>query len=368
MAKLRMGMVGCGDISDRFFKMAREVDDADFVATCARRLENARRKGEEYGVSSHYSSYERMMDEENLDAVFVTTPHSVHAEVCLAAIERGLHVLNEKPMATSLEDCRAMADAAEEADVTFMALPYDQNGAILTAQSLLRERYIGKITGGEACLNIPGPPRDNWYYDRSVAHGGAMLDCFVYPAGRVTALLGGASRVTGMSNTLIPKRIVGDGKQVNSDVDDNVTLVVEYAGGQHVVIRSLWGAAYAENSTTIYGREGSVILPGDGRVILQRRDGVCDVDGAEPTGWRGWSGCFTVPTVSGVENMTEHFVRCILDDEEPTCSGARTLHVHEIMFAGYESAETGQTVTLYTDYEPWHDLDPAIFDTRGEFI
>ena len=368
MAKLRMGMVGCGDISDRFFRMAANIDDAEFVATCARRLASAQRKGEEYHVSAHYDDYERMMADEDLDAVFVTTPHSVHAEVCLAAFERGIHVLNEKPMATSLEDCRAMAEAADEADVTFMALPYDKNGAIVTAQSLLREKYIGKITGGEACLNIPGPPRDNWYYDHSVAHGGAMLDCFVYPAGRVTALLGGAARVTGMVNTLIPQRIVGDGKHVDSDVDDNVTLVVEYLGGQQVVIRSLWGAAYAENSTTVYGREGTVVIPGDGRVILQRRDGECPIEGAEPTEWRGWSGCFSVPTISGTENMTEHFVQCIRDDQEPTCSGARTLHVHEIMFGGYESAETGQTVTLYTDYEPWHDLDQTLFDTRSEFI
>jgi len=365
---LRFGMVGCGQISDRFFKMAQGIEGADFVATCARHLESAQRKGLEYGVDAHFDSHERMMDDVELDGVFVTTPHSVHAEVALAAFERGLHVLNEKPMATSLDDCQAMVDGADAAGVVFMSLPYDVSSTMVTAQSLLKPEYIGKITGAEACLNIPGPPRDNWYYQRAISHGGAMLDTLVYPASRVVSLIGGARRVTGLVGNLIPNRIVADGKRIRSDVDDVVTLVAEYEHGQHAVIQSLWATSYGENSTAVYGREGTVVLAPDGRVILQRRDGTCPIPDAKPTEWRGWSGCFEIPRSSVSENMTQHFVRCIREGVEPTCSGKRILHVHEIMFHGYESAETGATLDLTTPYEPWHDLDPRLFDTRSEHI
>jgi len=113
MQTLRFGMVGCGQRSDHFFKMAQAIKDVAFVATCASHLESAQRKGTAYGITAHFDEYETMMDEVELDAVFVTTPQSVHAEVCLAAFERGLHVLNEKPMATSFENCQAMVRAAQ---------------------------------------------------------------------------------------------------------------------------------------------------------------------------------------------------------------------------------------------------------------
>jgi predicted dehydrogenase len=348
--------------------MAQAIEGVEFVATCARHLESAQRKGQEYGVTAHFDDYERMMDAIELDAVFVTTPHSVHAEVVLAAFRHGLHVLNEKPMATSLDDCRAMVQEAEKAGVIFMALPYDYSASIVTGQSLLKEELLGKITGAEACLNIPGPPRDNWYYDKSIAHGGATLDTLVYPTSRLCSLIGGATRVTGFLGNLIPQRIVGGGKRIHSDVDDNVTLLVEYEHGQQAVLRSLWGTAYGENSTTVYGREGTVILPSDGRVLLQRRDGQCSIPGAKPVEWRGWSGCFEIPRLSVNENMTEHFVRAIREEKQPTCTGARQLHVHEIIFKGGDSAREGRTLSLETPYDPWHALDPALFETRAEFI
>ena len=67
MSDLRFGMVGCGDISVRFFKMMQNIDGAEFVATRARHMESAKRRGKEYGVSAHYDDFRKMMDTENLD-------------------------------------------------------------------------------------------------------------------------------------------------------------------------------------------------------------------------------------------------------------------------------------------------------------
>src|SRR5688572_1297187 len=207
-----LAMVGCGQISERFFKQAAAREDTRLVATCARRLESAERKGREHGVERWYDDWERMYDEVRPDGVVIATPHSLHAMPAVAALRRGIHVLNEKPMATSLEDCRAMVAAADASGALLMCLPFDHNPAFLTALEHLNEERIGKLTGAEAVLLIPGPPRDNWYYDRSVAHGGAMLDCLVYPVSRLISFLGPAKRVTGRVNTLIPHRIVGEGR------------------------------------------------------------------------------------------------------------------------------------------------------------
>ncbi|WP_164821518.1 Gfo/Idh/MocA family protein [Paenibacillus koleovorans] len=370
MSKIRLGMIGSGDISRRYFEQAAKLEDVEFVATYSRKLENAERKAAEHGVPRWYDDYRQLLDREELDAVVVTTPHSLHAEPVIAALERGLHVLNEKPMATSFEDCAQMVYLAEQQGKIFMSLPYDQNPAMLAAARYLDEAYIGKITGAEAQLSLPGPPRDNWYYDRSVSHGGAVLDCLVYPVSRIVALLGPAVSVIAEVNTLIPNRIVGGGKRVNSDVDDNVSLIVEFSGGQHAVIRTLWGMSLKQNNTILYGRKGTIAL-GDSGFPLVIHSPDQPLPDAESVTWRGNTDCY-VPhaTIAAMpnESMIAHFAQCIRTGTQPAQSGRQQLHVHEIMFGAYRSAETGRRYKLTTTFDHGDKLKPDIFDTRSDFI
>lgn len=370
MKPIRLAMIGSGDISNRFFEQAAQLEGVRFVATCARRLANAEKKAAAYGVPRWYDDYRVMMDTEELDAVIVTTPHSVHTEPVLAALERGLHVLNEKPMATSFEECKRMVGLAEAKDRIFMSLPYDLNPAFLAASDYVDEQMIGKITGAEAQLSLPGPPRDNWYYDKSIAHGGAVLDCMVYPVSRLVGLLGPAVSVMAEANTLIPNRIVGGGKQVKSDVDDNVTVIVEFAGGQHAVIRTLWGMSFLQNNTLIYGRKGTVALNDSGFPLVVHSPEQPLPD-AERVTWRGIQDCYVpqakIDSIPN-ENIMTHFVNCLRAGEQPVQSGKQQLHVHEIMFGAYRSAESGKRVALTTTFTPWAKLHPGIFDTRSDFI
>jgi predicted dehydrogenase len=367
MPDIRLAMIGCGQISERFFKQAEAREDTRFVATCARHRESAERKGREHGVEQWFDDYERMLEEVRPDGVVVTTPHSLHAAPAISALRRGIHVLDEKPMATSLADCQAMVRGAGEGKALLMCLPFDHNPAFLTALEFLNEETLGKFTGAESVMLIGGPPRDNWYYDKSIAHGGAMLDCQVYPMSRLISLLGPAKRVAAQVNTLIPQRIVGGGKHVHSDVDDNVTLLVEFAGGQQAVVRTLWGTSFSRNDTAVYGRRGTLWLAG-GAVVLHSPHQ--PVPGGEPVEWQGFKDCYRVPTRKDVapESMIDHFVTCIQEGREPKCSGRLQLHVHEILFKGYRAAETGQTQELETTFTPWHTVAPGFYDTRGGWV
>lgn len=364
---VRLVMIGCGQISERFFRQAEARDDVRFVATCARTSASAERKAREHAVERWYDDYERMLDEVRPDGVVVTTPHSLHAAPAIAALRRGIHVLNEKPMATTLDDCRAMVAAAEASGALLMCLPLDHSPSFLTACRFLDEETLGRWTGAESVLMIPGPPRDNWYYRREVAHGGAMLDCLVYPLSRLISLLGPARRVTARVNTLIPLRLVAEGRRVDSDVDDNVTLIVEWETGQQAVVRTLWGTSFTRNDTTIYGRRGTLWL-GGGQVVLHAPHAA--VPDAEPIAWQGFADCYRVPVPPDVPNEThlDHFVTCIRRGEEPKCSGRLQLHVHEILFRAYEAAETGRTQELETIFTPWNRVDPAFYDTRSDYI
>lgn len=370
MNAIKLGMIGSGHVSSRYFEQVAKLENVEFVATCARHLAHARQKAAAYGVPRWYDDYHVMLEKEELDAVVVTTPHSAHAEPVIAALEHGLHVMNEKPMATSFDDCKRMVSLAEQKGAIFMSLPFDLHPILLAAADYVNEQYIGKITGAEAQLSLPGPWRDNWYYNKAVAHGGAVLDCLVYPVSRLVTLLGPAVSVMAEVGTLIPKRIVGDGKKVNSDVDDNVTVIVRFASGQHAVIRTLWGMSFKQNHTLIYGRSGTIALNDSGYplVIHSPKQALPD---AETVSWRGLPDCYVpkqaISSFQAKDVMT-YFTDCIRSGKQPVQSGRQQLHVHEIMFGAYRSAESGIRYELTTTFTPWDKLDPAIFDTRSDYI
>jgi predicted dehydrogenase len=184
---------------------------------------------------------------------------------------------------------------------------------------------------------------------------------------RLVSLVGPARRVTATVNTLIPQRIVGGGKRVQSDVDDNVTLLVEWAGGQQAVVRTLWGTSFSRNDTTIYGRRGTLWLAGGAIVLHSPHRAIPE---AEPVDWQGFKDCYRVTPRKDLpaESMIDHFVTCTRERREPKCSGRLQLHVHEILFKAYRAAETGQTQELETTFTPWHTVAPGFYDTRGGWV
>lgn len=379
---LRLGIVGVGDISPRYLDQAPLGKRAQFVATCAHHLESAKARAQEYGIGAWFDDWNKMYDKVRPDGVVIATPNSLHAAPALAAFQRGIHVLCEKPMATTWEDCQAMVAAAQKSQVVFLALPFNgtpESNAPLLAQ--VNVATLGAFTGAEARSLFPGPPRDNWYYDRKTA-GGAMLDTTVYPVSSLINVLGPVKRVTGFVNNLIPHRLLpgspvdiappgpaGRTKLVESNVDDNISLVLEWSTGQQAVVRTLWGSSFDLTDLAIYGRQGSVFLPDEEMIVHSPEKPIA---GAAPLTWMGNKHCYRVPVYQPKdpknEGLIDHFVDCIQGLAQPTCGGPQQLHVHEILFKGYEAARTGQAQELVTTFTPWHQIDTAFSDTRSHPI
>lgn len=377
---MKFAIIGTGQISRRYLQQAAISKRAHFVATCAHHLDSAKKRAQEYGIRAWYDDYTMMYEHEKPDGVVIVTPNSLHAAPAIAALERGIHVLCEKPMATSWEDCKAMVAAATLSGAVFLQLPYDAHPPFLAALEHLNEGTLGVFTGADAQLLIPGPGRDNWYYDKKTA-GGAMLDSMVYPVSMLIGLLGPAQRVTGCVNTLIPHRLVGgqtvdltppqagkDSRVVESNVDDNISLVVEWATGQQAILRTLWGTSFFRADTAIYGRQGTLWLTGFGSEVIIHSP-LRPVSSATELTWNGIEHCYRLPVKPlqdmKDEGLIEHFVDCIEGLAKPTCDGEQQLHVHEILFKGYDAARTGQAQVLETTFTPWHVVDSRFMDTRS---
>ncbi len=116
MEKLKTAIIGCGKVTDLHANALAMLKESDFRAVYSRTAAKANQYAQKYGVTG-YCDLEEMIAGEKLDMIIVCTPHPCHAEPTIKAAKLGVHVLVEKPLASSLQDCDAMLDAAEQAGI-----------------------------------------------------------------------------------------------------------------------------------------------------------------------------------------------------------------------------------------------------------
>lgn len=116
MRKLKTAIVGCGKVTDLHAKALINAAQSDFCALCSRSQEKGDRVAAQYGVTA-YTDLEAMIQQESLDVLVLCTPHPAHRDATVRAASLGVHVLVEKPLASSLADCDAMIEACDSAQV-----------------------------------------------------------------------------------------------------------------------------------------------------------------------------------------------------------------------------------------------------------
>lgn len=145
--KLRIGVVGAGWFaSRRHLPELVNAPDAEIAALCRRDPERLAQMAAHFGVERTYRSYEEMLDREPMDGLLIVTPHNLHHPQTMAALERGIPVLLEKPMAIRSQDAQEMADLAQAKGLPLLVAlnpPYSPYGNML--RSVLREERVGSL-------------------------------------------------------------------------------------------------------------------------------------------------------------------------------------------------------------------------------
>jgi predicted dehydrogenase len=243
---VRIGILGCGHVSDQYFE-GLALDDSLTVVACAD-LDRARaeQKAAEHGVPRTCSPDELLADAE-VELIVNLTPPQAHAQVSLAAIEAGKHVWSEKPLATNLEDGRALVDAATRAGVRLGCAPDTfLGGGLQTAIKLVDDGWIGDtIAGGVAMVTEPG--YESWHPDVGSFYregGGPILDLGPYYVAALVAILGPVARVTSMARATFAERTVGvgprRGERIPVEVPTHVTGALEFGTGAIVTLLVSW--------------------------------------------------------------------------------------------------------------------------------
>lgn len=181
---LRLGLVAASRIAQKaVIDPLPDVDGVELVAVGARSLDRAREAADRWGARLAFGSYEELLACDEVDAVYIGTPASLHREWAIAAIEAGKHVLCEKPFAANADDARLIADAARGSHVVVMeAFHWRYHPYAARIREVLDSGELGRIDRIEAAFDIPDGwiGRDDIRWDLPLG-GGATMDLGCYP-------------------------------------------------------------------------------------------------------------------------------------------------------------------------------------------
>ena len=164
----KIGIIGCGKVAHLHAQAVKNIASAELAAVWSRTPSSARSFAEQYGVKA-YDDIASMVSGASIDLVIVCTPHPFHKEPCIEAVKAGAHVLVEKPLASSLEDCDAMIEACNEAGVKLGVISQRRWYApVSRVKTAIDEGKIGKPVLGT--INMLGW-RDKEYYDADAWRG-----------------------------------------------------------------------------------------------------------------------------------------------------------------------------------------------------
>jgi predicted dehydrogenase len=352
----RVGIIGCGNISDTYFGISSKFADLEVVACTDMDEGKARAQGEKYGV--RVLTLEEILGSD-VTALVNLTPPAAHAEVTLRALEAGKHVYTEKPLAVSFEDGLRIRDVAMRRGLRVGSAPDTFMGAGLqTSRALLEAGAIGQPLNAFASMTSRGPegwhPNPFFFFQPGA---GPLFDMGPYYITALVHFFGGIQSVTASARKSRETRVSKSGEQIPVNTPTHVSANLEFASG---VIVTLLVSFDMQHSTLprfeLYGSSGTLLAPdpntfnGDVQVRTDAVDGWV----TEP---------LTRPYQENSRGLgLADMMRAIAQNRAHRASLELSLHVLETMHAVLRSAETGQRVHLETT-----TTQPAMLEASETF-
>lgn len=260
LSPLRWGILGAGRISGIFARGVSVSQTGRLAAVGSRSQEKAGRFALEYGISAEraHGSYEALLEDTGVDAVYIGTPHPQHAEWAIRAMEAGKHVLCEKPLGINHAEGMAMVQAARENKVVLMeAFMYRCHPQTRRIVELIREGVLGDVRAVQATFSFRKPFDPDSRLWSNAAGGGGILDVGCYPVSFARLIAGTQSGLP----FLDPAKVTG-GAFLRSEtgVDEYAAATLVFPNGVLAQVASGVGVAQ-DNAARIYGTAGWLHIP-----------------------------------------------------------------------------------------------------------
>lgn len=359
MANLGIGIIGAGNISTSYLKLAPLFKGLEVRSVADLNMEAAKARAEEFGVKAQ--SVDDLLANKDVDVVINLTIPDAHYAVTKRILEAGKHAYSEKPLVLTLDQGVTLRDLAKAKGLAVGCAPDTfLGGAHQQARAALDEGRVGQITSGSAAVLNHG--MEHWHPNPDfffLPGAGPMLDLGPYYVADLINFLGPVRRVGALTSSAQAERVISNGPREGETVPvktpTNIHALLEFHSGATINLSTSWDVwHHKRNHFELYGSEGTLYVPDPnffgGTVEIGGKDGSLSV--LEP-----WDHPFGVPNqdnpdrgplanyrTAGLADM----VAALVEGRDARCSLERALHGVEVMTACLKSGETGEFVTLTT--------------------
>ncbi|MDE0306420.1 MAG: Gfo/Idh/MocA family oxidoreductase [Albidovulum sp.] len=357
---LGIGIIGCGNISSTYLRLARLFSTIKIRAVADINRAAALARSEEFRVQA--LSIEDLLNADDIDIIVNLTVPDAHFEVSQQILEAGKHVYSEKPLALSLEDGKSLQNLAQESGLRIGSAPDTfLGGAHQQARIRIDEGKIGTVISGTAYFMNHGMehwhPNPGFFY---LPGGGPILDIGPYYITNLIQLIGPIRRVASLTTTACGTRtVLADGpikgKTIPVKTATNIHALLEFRSGAAVTLGASWDVwAHRHSHMEIYGTMGSVYLPDPnffgGPVEFTEMNGTA----ATP---ENWEHPFSIPneghsvmgTLSNYRTVgLAEMAQAIRDNRAHRCSLEMALHAVDAMTSILKAGEENRWCELST--------------------
>jgi predicted dehydrogenase len=356
--ELGVGIMGCGNISTTYFKLAPLFKGLKVLACADLNDETAEARAEEYGVKAQ--SISDLLANDELDVIVNLTIPAAHFSVSKAILEAGKHVYSEKPLTVTLEEGKALQALAREKGLSVGCAPDTfLGGSHQLARKYIDEGGIGRITSGTCHVMSPGMemwhPNPGFFF---LEGGGPILDLGPYYIANLINLIGPVKRVGALTSMASPTRTITSeplkGQVIPVETPTTIHALLEFVSGATITLSASWDVwSHRHANMELYGTEGSLFVPDPNFFggVVEASGRNKDIQPLED-----WDHPFGVLNQESPQGPRANYrtagladmAIAIIEGRDARCSLERTLHGVDVMTSILKSGEEGRFIELST--------------------
>ena len=369
MTTLGVGIIGCGNISAAYLRLAPLFKGLEMRAVADLNAKAAEARADEFGVRAQ--TVENLLAADDIDVIVNLTIPDAHFTVTKSILEAGKHAYSEKPLVLSLAEGETLRALANETGLRIGSAPDTfLGGAHQQARAIIDSGEVGKIVAGTATVMSHG--MEHWHPNPDfffLPGAGPVLDIGPYYITNLIQLIGPVKRVAALTSSAFPKRTISSeprkGEEIPVKTPTNIHALLEFDQGATITLSASWDVwAHRHAPMELYGTEGSLFVPDPnffgGKLEIAGTNGA--ISEAE-----SWEHPFYVPNdehpggkranyrTVGLADMAQ----AIAENRPHRCSLDLALHAVDVMTSILKSGETGDFEMLTTTCKRPAALDAA---------
>lgn len=305
MKTLKWGLIGAGDIvRKRVGPALRDLENCELIAVSRNRAELAESFAKEFGAKKHYADWRELLEDEEIEAVYIATPVFLHKEQTIAAAKAGKHVLCEKPMGLNTAECDEMVQACKANNVKFGIAYYRHFYPVIERiKDIIADGEIGKVSvvqmNAFEYVDLPADAPRHWFLEKGKSGGGPMMDFGCHRLEVLNNLFGEVNEIKSIVSNSIFKR----------EVEDTALAVLHYETGLCATLTVTHAAVKPQDTLDIFGTKGSIHIP-----FLNKGELRITASGGERTENHP-------PHENVHQPLIEDFTEAILENRSPKVTG-----------------------------------------------